>query len=189
MINQDKVQLIINIINNDEKNLICNCCSRPILPKDFDQIIDLNYNDAPEFLKMNFKNSWINAHNNINKSNLPLNKLPRRLDFIKWNNFLTKSNWVSSCNQIIENLISNEELNLTDEDEKRFREQLNVLIHNNFYKDSHEHLHEDSHEHLHEDSHEHLHEDSHEHNHEYLHEDSHEHNHEHSHNNSFEHNI
>ena len=161
MINQDKVQLTINIINNDEKNLICNCCSRPILPKDFDQIIDLNYNDAPEFFKMNFKNIWINAHNNINKSNLPLNKLPRRLDFIKWNNFLTKSNWVSSCNQIIENLISNEELNLTDEDEKRFREQLNVLIHNNFYKDSHEHLHEDSHEH----------------------------NHEHSHNNSFEHNI
>jgi hypothetical protein len=169
MINQDKVQLTINIINNDEKNLICNCCSRPILPKDFDQIIDLNYKDAPEFFKLHFKNEWINAHNNINKSNLPLNKLPRRINILRWNNFLKKSNWVSACNQIIENLINNEELNLTDEDEKRFREEVNVFLHNyldnNFNKDSHNHSHEDTHD------------------------DSHEHNHEHSHNNSFEHNI
>ena len=63
-----------------------------------------------------------------------------------------RSNWIDACNKIIENLISNEELNLTDEDEKRFREELNVLIeNNNFYKNSQEH----SHEYLHNNSFEH----------------------------------
>ena len=113
------------------KNLICNCCSRPILPKDFDEIIDLNYKDAPEFFKIHLKNDWLNAYNNLNKSNLPLNELPRRINILKWSSFLKRSNWIDACNQIIENLISNEELNLTDEDEKRFREELNLLIENN----------------------------------------------------------
>lgn len=170
MANKDKVQLTINLINNDEKNLICNCCSRPILVKNFDEIIDLNYKETPEFFKINLKNEWIKAYDNLNKSNLPLNKLPRRLDFIKWNNLIKTDNWVSTCNLIIEKLISNEELNLTDEDEKNFREELNLLIRNN-----NEHTHKDSHNHEH----------SHEHNHEHNHEDKHE----HSHNNSLEHNI
>ena len=166
MINQDKVKLTIDLINNNEKNLICNCCSRPILPKDFDEIIDLNYSKAPEFFKIHLKNDWLNAYNNLNKSNLPLNKLPRRLNVFKWDTFLKTSNWIDASKQIIENLISNEELNLTDEDEKRFREELNILIkNNNFYENSHEHSHEHSDDYLHD------------------------HNHEHSHNNSFEHNI
>tara|TARA_Y100000816_G_scaffold225112_1_gene170057 strand:+ start:1779 stop:2267 length:489 start_codon:yes stop_codon:yes gene_type:complete len=161
MNNQDKVKLTINIINNDEKNLICNCCSRPILPKDFDEIIDLNYKNAPEFIKIHFKNYWLNGYNNLKKSNLPLNKIPRRLNVLKWDNFLEKSNWVDACNQIIENLITNEELNLTDEHEKRFREELNVLIeNNNFYENSHEH----SHDHLHDHNHQHLHNNNFEHN-------------------------
>ena len=112
MINQDKVQLTINIINNNVKNLICNCCSRPILPKDFDEIIDLNYKDAPEFFKINFKNDCINTYNNLNNSNLPLNKLPRRLNVFKWDSFLKRSNWVAACNQIIEKLITNQNLGL-----------------------------------------------------------------------------
>ena len=162
MNNQNKVQLTINIINNDEKNLICNCCSRPILPNEFDEIIDLNYKNAPEFIKIHFKNEFLNNYKNLKKSNLPLNKLPRRLNLLIWDNFLKTNNWVNFCNKIIENLISNEELNLTYEDEKRFRKELNVLIeNNNFFKNSYE----DSHKHLHD------------------------HNHEHSHNNSFEHNI
>lgn len=157
--NQDKVQLIINLINNNEKNLICNTCSRPILLKDFDEIIDINYKEAPEFFKIHLKNELLNAYNNLNKSNLPSNKLPKRLNISNWNCFLKKSNWIDTCNQIIENLISNEELNLTDEHEKRFREQLNVLNHNyldnNFSKDSYNHSHEHTHEHTHEHSHEH----------------------------------
>ena len=115
MISQNKLQLTINIVNNDEKNLICNCCSRPILPKDFEEIINLNYSDAPEFFKIYLKNQWIDAHKYINlkntidlnnfpdtfgdkrsldilntQSKLPLDKLPRRIVFTKWKTFLHK---------------------------------------------------------------------------------------------------
>lgn len=179
MLTENKVKLTIDLLNHNEKNLICDCCSRPILVKDFDEIINLNYEDTPEFFKLHFKNEWINAYNNLNKSNLPLIKVPRRINILKWKNFIKKTNWISVCNQIIANLINNEELNLTDEDEKRFREELEELEKLEKLK-SQQHI-ENSNTYSQEDSHNHSHQDTHK--------DSQEHNHEHSHNNSFEHNI
>ncbi len=164
LINNDKKNLINNheknLINNDEINLICNCCSRPILPKDFDEIIDLNYKDAPNFFKIFLKNEWINGYKLINKkfkialSSLPDNflcssgdessldvlnkegklafdKLPRRIAFQKWKFYLDKDQdrCIAACEKMIKKIIisDNEELNLTNTDKNRFREELNNL--------------------------------------------------------------
>jgi hypothetical protein len=123
LINNDENNLINNhennLINNHEINLICNCCSRPILLKDFDEIIDLNYKDAPKFFKIFLKNDWINGYKLLNKKvkialsslpdnflcsfgdersldilntegKLPFDKLPRRIAFQKWKFYLDK---------------------------------------------------------------------------------------------------
>jgi len=196
MINQDKVQLTINVINNDENNLInnhennvinndennlinnhennlinnhennlinnhennliCVSCSRPILPKDFDELIDLNYRDTPKFFKSFLKNEWINGYKLINKKvNLPLNslpenlgdkrsldvlnpegklpsnKLPRKIAFQKWQTYLDKGQerCIAACEKMIKKIIisDNKELNLTHTDKNRFREELNNL--------------------------------------------------------------
>ena len=232
LINNDENNLINNdennLINNQEINLICNCCSRPILLKDFDEIIDLNYKDAPKFFKIFLKDEWINGYKLLNKKvkialsslpdnflcslgdersldilntegKLPFDKLPRRIAFQKWKFYLDKGQdrCIAACEKMIKKIIisKNKELNLTNTDKNRFREELNNLkielakleeqnnrkIQQSYLNECKLHeIHEESHEDLYFE-HENMHKDSCE--------DSYEHMHEDSHNNGQEHNI
>ena len=143
---------------------------------------------------------------------LLFDKLPRRIAFQKWKFYLDKGQerCIGACEKMIKKIIisKNKELNLTNTDKNRFREELKNLniefeelnkrnirqsyLNSNLntlreecrlYEESHEDLYE--HENMHKDSRE----DSYEHMHEDSHEDSYEHMHEDSHNNGQEHNI
>tara|TARA_B110000305_G_C19192128_1_gene517085 strand:- start:260 stop:829 length:570 start_codon:yes stop_codon:yes gene_type:complete len=164
-----KIPNSIETINIDEKQLRCFCCLRPVLIDELDFIINLHYNEAPEFYKIYKKHEIISAHKLLNKYNNDGEMPGQYLQFPSWSYFIKQPPNIILCEmqKIIKILLDTEELNFIDADEDIFNKQLkelhkSIIKETNSDNNSHQHGHNNSHEDNHNNSHEHGHNNSHE---------------------------
>mgnify|MGYP006146600053 FL=1 len=124
---ENKVCLSINPIDNSKYNLVCNMCERSIYRHEYKTVINNKYKTAPEFYKKCLENDFVNGYNYINNSNLPINKLPYRINMKTWVTIKNDSNFIKNMTNGLKTLIGNEAYNYTDKDEKKFNDELEEL--------------------------------------------------------------
>tara|TARA_B100000780_G_C21058195_1_gene425241 strand:+ start:538 stop:981 length:444 start_codon:yes stop_codon:yes gene_type:complete len=127
MTSENRVHLSIVPIDNTKKHLCCNGCERPIYKHEYATVINNKYKLAPDFYKKCLVNDFTNGYDYINNSNLPINKLPYRINMKSWAAIKNDSEFIKNMTNGIKSLMTNEANNFTDKDEAAFNTELDIL--------------------------------------------------------------
>mgnify|MGYP001345419617 CR=1 FL=1 len=165
--NNHRIKVSIDFINNDKNSLCCAMCKRPINLNEFDNIIDSNYKNAPLCYKIRLKNKFIYTYNKINEPNINLKNNLVEISFKPWIFTRSSPTYFYEMETIINNLIIDEKNNYTDIDEQNFRNDLINKCKEEYNinrAQQHKHVNEHNHNHNNHNNHEDHHEHNHEHN-------------------------
>lgn len=168
--NNHKIKVSIDFINNNKNSVCCSMCKRPINLNEFDNIIDANYKNAPLCYKISLKNEFIDTYNKINEPNINLKNNLVKISFKPWIFTRSSPTYFYEMETIINNLIIDEKNNYTDIDEQNFRNDLinkckeEDNINHQHNHNNHQLDHDHNHNHQQDHQHDHQHEDNHEHN-------------------------